>query len=1041
MITCPRCRLLAPSEADRCPACGAAFSSGSVATGVIPIDTTGLPEGATIGPAAEATSTGLPVDATEPGTKLVDAGATVGGGPDTAATILPASAGTVTGGSTFETGESRAVSESPRRGGPLHVGRTFGPRYHIIRLLGVGGMGAVYQAWDAELGVTVALKVIRTRGPRSAADAADLEKRFKNELLLARQVTHKHVVRIHDLGEIDGIKYITMPYVDGHNLASLLEQGKLPVARALSLARQMAEGLKAAHEAGVVHRDLKPANIMIGADDQALIMDFGISASSDEAAAGGIVGTLEYMAPEQGQGKPSDARADIYAFGLMLYEMLAGPRDHPATGPERVTAMRERIARGVPPVRALDPSIPDPLDRIVNRCLERDPEARFQTSADLLAALNGLKDDGTPLPVYRRFSSRQIVAAGALVVMLLGGTWWAARGPAPPVHIDPVVVLVADFDNRSGDPAFQGAVEQTLAIALEGASYITLFKPKEARTIAGALAPDKSTRITEDVGRLIAHREGIKVLVAGSIDAQGSGYRVQLRALDPVTAKPLATASRSVNGKDQVLNAVASMALNVRQALGESKSEMAKVAAAETVTAASLDAMHAYARAQELQVSNQYQAALQQYQRAVELDPQFGRAYAGIAGVYANYFKQPEKAEEAYQKAIKYSDRMTERERYRTLGTYYIDVARNYEKGIENFETLVKLYPADDGGHGNLALAYMLVGNIKGAEAEVQRSLEIYPNNFLQRYNFAMYSMYAGDFAAAVTEAQRVRTENPGFEYAWLPEALSTLAQGDVAGARQAYTALAQMSAFGSSFAALGRADLEMYFGRPRAAIALLREAIDSDVAAKIPPGQLARKYVALADAYVATGELPRAAAAAARAVELARNESTLFPAARALLHAGRGDQALQIALELDNMLQRHTTAYARIISGEDAFLRGRLGQGIELLRDGQKRRDFWFTRFLLGKAYVEAGHFTEGLAELDEAVKRRGETTDAFFDDLPTIRYLPPAYYWLGRAQEGTAMTGPARESYETFLKLRADADVRDPLAVDAERRVSGLR
>jgi serine/threonine protein kinase len=225
-------------------------------------------------------------------------------------------------------------------------------------VLGVGGMGAVYQAWDAELSVAVALKVIRTDSRRRSA-SSDAEKRFKQELLLARQVTHKNVVRIHDLGEISGIKYITMPFIEGDDLAKILKRaGKLPVDRALRIARQVAGGLEAAHDAGVVHRDLKPANVMINADDLALIMDFGISASSDEAAGGGIVGTFEYMAPEQGTGAPVDGRADIYAFGLILFEMLTGPRDVTATtAQDRMNAMKRRAIVGLPPVRSLDETI------------------------------------------------------------------------------------------------------------------------------------------------------------------------------------------------------------------------------------------------------------------------------------------------------------------------------------------------------------------------------------------------------------------------------------------------------------------------------------------------------------------------------------------------------------------------------------------------------------------------------------------------------------------------------------------------------------
>src|SRR5215204_5129564 len=214
---------------------------------------------------------------------------------------------------------------------PLEPWQPFGSRYHIIRLLGAGGMGAVYQAWDAELGVAVAIKVIRPEAMADQTIAADIERRFKRELLLARQVTHKNVVRIHDIGQIDGIKYITMSYVDGVDLSTAAQaEGRLPIAKVLQTARSVAAGLAAAHGAGVVHRDLKPANIMLQADGTALIMDFGIARSTGDKAAsaqpktapklslplaasradatmaGVIVGTVEYMAPEQARGEAVD---------------------------------------------------------------------------------------------------------------------------------------------------------------------------------------------------------------------------------------------------------------------------------------------------------------------------------------------------------------------------------------------------------------------------------------------------------------------------------------------------------------------------------------------------------------------------------------------------------------------------------------------------------------------------------------------------------------------------------------------------------------
>jgi tetratricopeptide (TPR) repeat protein len=977
--------------------------------GGIPIDTTGLPPGATFGAMTGVGTVAAP-------------GATI----EVAVTV-----------------EAARVAGS-KVDGPLKVGQAFGPRYHIIQLLGAGGMGAVYQAWDAELSVAVALKVIRTDA--HAGRASDAEKRLKQELILARQVTHKHVVRIHDIGELDGIKYITMPYVQGNDLATELRRsGKLPVARALRFARQIAAGLQAAHEAGVIHRDLKPANIMIsgtGDDMQALIMDFGISASMDQATTGSVLGTLEYMAPEQARGGAVDGRADIYAFGLILYEMLTGPRLVAAATPQaRVDAMKQRFEEGLVPIRELDSSIPEPLQAFVTRSVDKDAASRFQNVTELVSALARLDDTGNLVPFAARLTKPMIAAAAAMVLLLLGGTYLGTRRlVTPPKAHDPVSVLIADFENRSGDPIFDGVLEQSLGIALERASYINVFKAGDRHALAAQVTNGKSSRLTEEVGQLIARREGIRVLVAGGIERQQRGYRLELRALDPANVtKPITTVRQTLTDESQVLNDITGVADRIREALGESKTEMAKLADAETVTAASLDAMSAYARAQELQTAGKYKEALPDYQRAVELDPTFGRAYAGIAGVYANYFKQRDKAEASFQMALKHLDRMTEREKYRTLGKYYLDVAGNYEKAIETYETLVQRYPADDSGHGGLALAYVLSGDLTRALPHVRSALQIYPHNSLQRYNYAMYSMYAGEFGTAIEEASVVQRENPTLEYAWLPVALSKLAQGDQAGAREAYASLAAMSAFGSSLSQLGLADLDSYLGRHRDAVRALREGLSADAARK-DSHAMAQKYVALAEAYLSIGDRSRAIDASHQAVKLTDRESVLYPAARVLLLAGRHDEAAQVADALEQKLQRHTTAYAGLIRGESALQRGRLAEAIEAIINAQKRRDSWFSRYLLGKAYVTAGssHAAEALAELDRSVKRCGEASDAFTDDMPTLRYLPPAYYWLGRAQEGVGSTAEANKSYEQFLALRADADSQDPLAVDARRRVS---
>jgi serine/threonine protein kinase len=375
--------------------------------------------------------------------------------------------------------------------GPLHPGESFGPRYHVIRLLGMGGMGAVYQAWDAELGVAVAIKVVL---PDSDPDAAaDVQRRFKRELLLARQVTHKNVVRIHDLGEIEGIKYITMSFVEGADLATLLrKEGRLPVPRGLGIARHIVDGLVAAHAEGIVHRDLKPANIMIDANGDAVIMDFGIARSTgrilgpqpgtgtggvltgtrgalhlNRTMVGTVVGTIPYMAPEQASGQEVDQRADIYSLGLILYDMLVGDVRGRSV-PSAIEELKARTVHAPASARSLVPEIPEALDGVITRCLAPDPEERYKTTADLAADLARLDEKGEPLPFRRVVGARVVAAGGVAALMLLGLTWWFGGRATPIVEHAPISVVIADFDNRTNDPLFQGTLENALGIALEG---------------------------------------------------------------------------------------------------------------------------------------------------------------------------------------------------------------------------------------------------------------------------------------------------------------------------------------------------------------------------------------------------------------------------------------------------------------------------------------------------------------------------------------------------------------------------------------------
>ena len=819
-MICPHCTSEVEPAEGRCPACNGAigpdtlfreretevYSSDDAAdqTKLASLEdhdeTLFAGEGATVheAPATEDSGWQDEEDRPEDGTVLMDEDATQLMGEE--ATLLAG-------------GSAPTLPEPNKDSGPLEAGQKFGDRYHIIKLLGLGGMGAVYQAWDTELEIVVAVKVIRPEAASDPKMAAELDQRFKRELLLAREVTHKNVVRIHDLGEMEGIKYITMSFIEGEDLSSIIKrQGKLPIPQALQITRDVVSGLVVAHEAGVVHRDMKPANIMIGkADGNAYIMDFGIARSASDrvekalpetadipgattttpvhghTVAGAIVGTFEYMAPEQFRGEVADQRADLYTMGLILYDMLTGKR-RSKSAHSAIAEVQKRTKESPPPLRGIDPEIPEPLEQLVEHCVEPDPDDRFQSTKELEAALDLLDADGTLKPVKRTLTWKLMSSAAAIVIALLAGTFWLARTRAPEEAPEPMSILVADFQNETGNQSFNGALEQALNIAMEGAGFISAYSRPSAQATAEELLPGAG--LDTQMAQLVSRREGIDVILAGTVNPKGSGYRISVEALDAALeaegAKPLAKASATAKNRDDVLPAVGRIASDLRKRLGDTTPESARLAASETVTASSLEALQAYTRAQDLADANKNEEALAAYQETVELDPNFGRAYAGMGVIYT-IFKDEEKTKAAYDQALKLVDRMSEREKYRTLGTYYMSVARNYEKAIENYETLVELYPADNVGHGNLALAYLNTGNVQRALEEGRLALEMYPGQWADRYNYAMYSMYAGDFDTAETEGSRVVEQVPTFELAFLPVALSRAARDDYDGALSVY--------------------------------------------------------------------------------------------------------------------------------------------------------------------------------------------------------------------------------------------------------------
>src|SRR5215831_826276 len=509
----------------------------------------------------------------------------------------------------------------------LSPGTWLAGRYEILQLLGRGGMGAVYKARDKELDRFVALKLIRPEFARNP----EVLRRFKQELILARQVTHKNVIRIFDLGQSDGIKFITMEFVEGRDIRTLLsDKSKFPPNEAARIMLQICRALEAAHGEHVIHRDLKPQNIMLDGKGRVYVMDFGIARSvhlPGMTQTGALIGTPEYMSPEQARGENLDQRSDIFSLGVIFYEILTAKKPYPSDVP-LATLWKRMQEPATPPVK-LEPTLPLALNDIVVKALEIEPENRFASAREMAHSLEiwlGPSAESSaiflPGPRTTHYWKWASAALGALLIVTVVA--FRLKGPVkpPPMHA-PVSVLVADFANATGDSIFDETLEPPLSVALEDASFISSYNRNQAKKIAAQLQTGASS-LEETTARLVGVREGINFIVAGLIEKRGSGYKVRSRTLEATTGKILLEVDENADDKKGVLGVVDKIAAKTRRALGDTTPESAQLSVAGTFTTSSLEAAHSYALAQGLQWSGKWEEAIPLYEQAVQFDSNFG---------------------------------------------------------------------------------------------------------------------------------------------------------------------------------------------------------------------------------------------------------------------------------------------------------------------------------------------------------------------------------------------------------------------------------
>ncbi len=623
----------------------------------------------------------------------------------------------------------------------LEPGMVLAQRYEILEILGQGGMGAVYKATDLELNRTLALKVIR---PDLARDKAIVD-RFKQELLLAHQVTHRNVIRIYDLSEADGMKFITMEYVEGENLLSLIRQkNKFSPAEAVEIIQQVCRALEAAHSVGVIHRDLKPQNIMRDKTGRILVMDFGLARTLEGdgmTQSGALVGTMEYMSPEQALGKTLDQRSDIFALGLIFYEMLTGQM--PFRADSTLASLIKRTQERVSPVSSHDNTIPQSLSNIVTKCLERDLDLRYQTAADLLADLERWqgKRAGATLSFEPRVGpwGRTLpwpsITAGVIVVML-ALTGYLLRDklfrPVPgQSSAGPAVSLaILPFRNASGDPSFDWlgpSLADMLSTDVGQSAQLRTVSPDRLHQVLQDLHIAPNTSLDPTMLRRIAEFSSADVVVFGQYARFGDQVRIDATLQDLKNNRTIPLKAEAPSEKD-IPSASDKLADSVRQNLALSKDVLKELKATSyQPTSTSMDALRDYNQGVGLLREGKNLEAEKHLEAATKADATFALAFSKLAQTYSNLGYDAE-AEQAAQRAVGLSQNLPETEKY-LLVAIQAQITKNFPAAIKAYESLAKASPENADVQSALATLYEQSGDFAKAREFNQKILRANPKD------------------------------------------------------------------------------------------------------------------------------------------------------------------------------------------------------------------------------------------------------------------------------------------------------------------------